>query len=379
MMKIGVITTQYSPNYGALLQTYALQHYLNREYGEGTAEVINYVPEHAKRFWKIFPSVSNIKSLALWIYLLMHPDFIKCKKKRFENFKNFIQENVKCSEAYYSFAELEQLDGKYDITICGSDQIWNILRHDDPAWFLYFTKKWKQTLKLAYAPSVADRIPSGHEDNLRKYLANLDYISVREDVDVDQLSQFTDKDIKHVCDPVFLLSKEEWESVIPSTRVSEPYILCYFISTGEFATKAVQKLRELTGLKVVHINVNIRDKFKSDYDLRDVSPFEFVSYVKNATFICTNSFHCTAFSVLFRKNFYVVAKKTANSRMQSLMKKTGLESRFIAENKLDSLTTEDLVVDYSNNDKREIWFEESKQFLTGAIARYDEDRKCCRK
>ena len=65
--------------------------------------------------------------------------------------------------------------------------------------------------------------------------------------------------------------------------------------------------------------------------------------------------------------------------MQSLMKKTGLESRFIAENKLDSLTTEDLVVDYSNNDKREIWFEESKQFLTGAIARYDEDRKCCRK
>lgn len=374
-MKIGVITTQYSPNYGALLQTYSLQRFLSKEYGEGSTEVINYFPPHSKGFWKIFPTIHGAKDLALCFYLLVHPKFVKTKKERFSGFKDFINNNILCSKPYYLEEELEELEECYDVVICGSDQIWNIVRHDDPNWFLYFARKWKQILKIAYAPSVADKIPEGHEKNLENYLANLDYISVREDVDVQQLQQYTNKDIYHACDPVFLLKKEEWDKVIPVVPIDEPYILCYFISTGDFAIKVVEELRKLTGLKVVHINVNIRDKFNADYDLRDVAPFEFVSYIKNAKFVCTNSFHCTAFSVLYKKDFYVVAKNTANSRMQSLMKKTGMQNRFITKDKLGNLTKDDLSINYADNDIREKWFQESRDYLTGAIEDYAKNRK----
>lgn len=376
-MKIGVITTQYSPNYGALLQTFALQIYLKKCYGKDSAEVINYIPPHAKNFWEVYPKGKGYKNILLRLYLRVHPAFVMQKKKRFKKFEHFIEKNITCSKAYYSMDELTNLEDIYDVLICGSDQIWNITRHDDPAWFLYFSKEWKNVIKIAYAPSIADEIPDGHTENLKNYLDNLDYISVREANDVEQLHHYTSKEIKHVCDPVFLLSQKEWEKYLPDNKVQEPYILCYFISTGDFAVDVVKKVRELTGLKVVHLNVNIRDKFNSDYDVRTADPFEFISYIKNASYICTNSFHCTAFSVLFQKDFLVIAKQMANSRMESLMKKTGMDSHFIDNEHLGKLNLDNLRVDYSKHDIQ-AWIKESKVFLNEAVENSEQYKKSCR-
>lgn len=365
-MKIGVITTQYSPNYGALLQTFALQKYLKERYGEESAEVINYLPPHCKNFWNIYPNGKGIKDLLLRLYLWLHPCIIKERKEQFRLFREFIDSNITCSEKYYSMDDLKNAEGIYDALICGSDQIWNITRHDDPVWFLYFSKGWEKTVKIAYAPSVADIIPEGHESNLNKYLENLDYISVRESNDVEQLAKYTSNKIHHVCDPVFLLSRDEWNQYLPENTIHEPYILCYFISTGDFAVEVVEKLKKLTGLKVLHVNVNIRDKFNSDYNIRTASPFEFINYIKNASFICTNSFHCTAFSVLYKKDFFVVPKHNANSRMDSLMKKTGMSGRFITKERLYKLNIDDLKIDYAEHDIQQ-WIAESKEFLNGAL------------
>lgn len=365
-MKIGVITTQYSPNYGALLQTFALQTYLKKNYGEEVTEVINYIPPHSKNFWSIYPNEKGYKDFLLRIYLRIHPTYIRSRKLLFKQFTTFIKEYITCSNVYYTLEELEKLEGIYDRLICGSDQIWNITRHDDPVWFLYFSRKWIDCVKIAYAPSVADKIPKGHENSLRAYLENLDYISVRESDDIEQLANYTSKNIYHVCDPVFLLSKEQWEKLLPQDRIQEPYILCYFISVGDFAGKVVKKIKKITGMKIVHVNVNIRDKFRADYDIRTASPFEFINYIRNASFICTNSFHCTAFSVIFQKNFFVVPKHEANSRMDSLMKKIGLSSRFVNKEQLDDLRLDDLKIDYSNCGIQQ-WITDSKEFLKGAI------------
>lgn len=366
MKKIGVITTQYAPNYGAQLQTFALQTYLKKQYGEASAEVVNYFPPHAKDFWRLFPARKGIRNLALTAYNLLNPRQLLLKKKQFDMFRKFIQKNIPVSKLYYSFQELENTEEDYHTLICGSDQIWNITRHDDPNWFLYFSKNWENCKKIAYAPSVADQIPAGHEENLTKYLANLDYISVREDIDVPQLQPYTDKKVHHVCDPVFLLNPAQWSQHLPEPAVKEPYILCYFISTGDFAPKVVEKLRQLTGLKVVHINVNARDKFHSEYNLKTEDPFSLVSYIKNATYVCTNSFHCTAFSILFQKDFLAVRKQTANSRLESLIRVSGLQNRFVDPKNLDSLTAEQLQCDYSVS-KMESFIADSKAFLTEAL------------
>ena len=366
MKKIGVITTQYAPNYGALLQTFALQKFVGTQCDKGEIEAIDYNPPHVKEFWKIFPGGKGIRNLALNAYLMLNPKFIWEKKKRLNNFRRFIKENIACSNKYYTTEELESLEDRYHTVICGSDQIWNITRHDDPNWYLYFSKAWKNCKKIAYAPSVADKIPQGHEENLKKYLENLDHISVREDVDVEQLKAYTNKEIHHVCDPVFLLNEKEWEEYLPECPIKEPYILCYFISTGDLASSVVEKMRELTGMKVVHVNVNIRDKFNADYDIRTADPFEFASYVKNAAYVCTNSFHCTAFSILFKKNFVVVKKQTANSRMESLIRSSGLEDRFVAKADVETLTVEKLETDYTNS-KMDQFIADSKSYLLGAI------------
>ena len=366
MKKIGVITTQYAPNYGALLQTFALQKFLGAHCGEKQVEVINYFPPHVKAFWKLLPGGKGLRNLALNLYLLLNPKFIFKKKKLLNNFRKFIAENITCSKKYYTYEELQKTEDCYDTVICGSDQIWNITRHDDPNWFLYFTKDWENCKKIAYAPSVADKIPQGHEENLRKYLENLSHISVREDVDVQQLQAYTDKEIHHVCDPVFLLNEKEWEAYLPECPIKEPYILCYFISTGDLAADVVKKMRELTGLKVVHVNVNPRDKVNADYDIRTANPFEFASYVKNAAYVCTNSFHCTAFSMLFQKNFVVLKKQMANSRMESLIRASGLDNRFVAKEEVNRLAIDKLKTDYTLS-KMEQFIANSKSYILGAI------------
>lgn len=360
-MRIGVITTQYSPNYGALLQTFALQYYLKSIDEVDDVEVIDYYPEHAGSFWNVYSRKKDFRSRLHNLYLFFHQKNVKAKKKQFEIFKGFISDNIKCSERY-SAATIEKTRDDYDVFICGSDQIWNMTRHDDPVWFLYFTKDWSGKRKFAYAPSVADKIPEQYYDNIKKYINNLDQVSVRELADVEQIHQITNREVFHACDPVFLLPSDEWSKLIPECKVTQPYIFCYFISTGDYAVSVVKKVKEITGLDVVYVNVNARDRFASKWDIRNCTPFEFVSYIKNATYVCTNSFHCTAFSLLFKKNFIVVPKKTANSRMESLMKKANIGDRFIYPEKLSSLQRNDLTVEYSQSNLNE-WIDDSKKFI----------------
>jgi len=371
-MKIGVITTQYSPNFGALLQTFALQRYLSSIDSVEDVEVIDYFPEHAKSFWNVYSEKKDIKNRLHNVYLFLHQKNVKARKKQFEIFRQFIKENIKCSRRL-SADDISSTREMYDAFICGSDQIWNMTRHDDPIWFLYFTKGWEEKIKFAYAPSIADKIPAQYNEHVAQYLDNLDQVSVRESVDVEQLKGISDREIFHACDPVFLLSPEDWSSLIPPIDVKEPYIFCYFISTGDYAVSVVKKLKEITGLDVLHVNVNARDRFDSKWDIRNCTPFEFISYMKNATYVCTNSFHCTAFSLLFRKNFIVVPKKTANSRMESLMKKANIGDRFIYPDMLSSLNRDALTVNYSESNLDE-WITESKNFIYKGLRLNGNDR-----
>jgi hypothetical protein len=231
-------------------------------------------------------------------------------------------------------------------------------------YFLYFTKNYSCVRKFAYAPSVADPLPEEELGNVRKYLENLDAISVREERDVFQLQPLTDKNVIDVCDPVFLLDDSYWSSIACNhEKIKEPYILCYFLSVSDNAVKTVKKLRELTGLKVVHININNRDKFHSDYNLRSEGPLDFVGLIRDAAYVCTNSFHCSAFSIIFKKNFCVVGKQNANLRMENLMKKAGIKNVFVDAEKVDSWKLENLAVEYGSFNQDVAWIAESKAYL----------------
>ncbi len=364
-MKVGVVTTQYASNYGALLQTYALQKHINSHMGI-ESEVINYFPKHYKEYWRLLPKIESFRSFVLLGMTLLRPWNVFRTKKRYMKYREFVKKFIPCSREYYSYDEIMKEKCGYDICICGSDQIWNVTRHEhiDKVWFLDFYGEWSNVKRVSYAPSIADAIPPEKYNILSRVLNEFDAISVRESSDIEQLSKLTEKKVAHVCDPVFLLSKEEWREIEISPKISQPYILCYFLSPDKQAVEVVKKIKQMTGLKVVHLNVNERDKFKSDYDIRTACSREFLGYIDDAEYVITNSFHCTAFSVLFEKKFVVVKKKTANSRMESLLSKLGLNYRFIDESKLEKITENDLEVDYSSASKIVQGFvNESKEYL----------------
>ena len=367
-MRIGVITTQYSPNFGALLQTFALQKFIQSIESVELVEVVDYYPEHAKYFWSVYSHSKKVRDILLNVYIFFHRKQIQSRKKQFVLFEGFVKDYIKLSKRYTS-ETIGESRSAYDVFICGSDQIWNLTRHDDPIWFLYFTKEWKEKIKFSYAPSIADSIPTQYYASVQKYIDNLDQISVRESGDVEQLKKITGREVFHACDPVFLLPDYEWEKLIPEQKIEKPYILCYFISTGDYAVSVVKKLKKMTGLEIVHVNVNARDRFNSEYDIRNCTPFEFAGYIKNAAYVCTNSFHCTAFSLIFKKNFIVVPKKTANSRMESLMQMANIGNRFVYPNQLPNLLESDLVVDYSRFNLSE-WIESSKKFILKGLKIY---------
>lgn len=367
-MKIGVITTHYASNYGALLQTYALQKFLNT-FPNVEAEVIAYNPPHAQNYWRVLPSSRNWKDVLLNCYLILHPRWLVAKKNRYKQDLKFRDDYIKCSKNYTSRDEFKFIDCIYDAIICGSDQIWNASRHSEleKIWFLDIPFRSGTPVKIAYAPSVAEEIPEDKKTQIAECLKSFSFISVREDVDVERIQELTNVKVEHVCDPVFLLSCEEWEKIEIKPDIDEEYICCYFFNPSEDAVKAVNVLRMKTGLKIVNLNVNTTDKFESDYDIRDAGPRHMVGYIHNAKYVVTNSFHGTAFSIIFNKRFVVIPKHTANSRMQSLLKKVGLEKQFLW-NEPNDIWEQIHDVDYSEVQKNISSFRgDSIEFLKNAL------------
>lgn len=186
---------------------------------------------------------------------------------------------------------------------------------------------------------------------------------VREEADIGQIQMLTDSNVCHVCNPVFLLPPEAWNEIAPKRKIKDPYILCYFLTVSPLAQRTVKRIREITGLKVVYININNTDKLHADVVDYVTGPLDFVSYIRDAEYVCTNPFHCTAFSLILKK-FIVVGKANANRRMDNLMKQTNIGDRFVKEENASSLMMKDLIVYYENFDSStKIWIERSKEYL----------------
>lgn len=377
-MKIGVITTQHASNYGALLQTYALQKYLN-SYPDFDAEVLNYYPPFYKRNWHILPNIKGnhnfkvtLKNTALLMESCLHPKRIAGKKSRFEKYKNFVKENIKCSKPYFSKEDIESDPCPYDILIAGSDQIWNanIIKSKkiDKVWFLGLEGSYKNVKKIAYAPSVADKIPEDQKPLIKELLKDFKAVSVRESSDIKQIEPLYGGEVRHVCDPVFLLDKKRWSDFSKEPEIKEPYICCYFLNPSAEAVEIVKEIKRITGLKTVLIDINDREKIKPDIDILDASPKEFVGLIKNAEMVITNSFHATAFSVIFEKDLIVVKKKTANSRMESLLKVAGISDRIKSLSEVKNMSEKDLKTDYnSDSDKLADFIKNSEDYLKSAL------------
>lgn len=330
-MKIKTITCHDVYNAGAGLQAYALSKYLS-DLGHDV-EIIDYKPDYLSNHYS-FTAIASPrfdKPIVRELYLLAKlPNRLKRyfgrRKKSFDAFK---QDYLKVTEKrYISNDDLKANIPQADVFFAGSDQIWNPTFNNgkDPAFYLDFVPDNK--IKASYAASFSvNEIPDELKAVTKGYLENLDYISVREKSGVDILNSLGINNSYQVLDPVFLLDKQEWEKLCFDIS-TDKYILVYDFDNSELVKEIAQKIAKEKNLKIYSVFNNSY----SDKCFYDEGPIGFVSLVKNADFVISNSFHATAFSLIFEKDFVVVNRKeNLNTRMYDLTKSLGIENRLICD------------------------------------------------
>lgn len=337
-MKVGILTFHDAHNYGAVLQAYALKKYIKQLGYE--AKIINY---HHKTIPDGFPREGH--------------------EVRWEKFNKFIKELTDYeTEVCTCEEDLEKLD--IDFWICGSDQIWNteITRGFNKGFFLDFETKGK---KISYAVSMGiPELPKEQEEDFKNSINKLDNISVREETLQKYTQKFTDKKVTKTLDPTLLLNKQDYNDLILDNKYGE-YILIYALGPDERLTQIAKKIANEKNLKIIELN----DKKQENYfceQVSDAGPEEFLTLIKNAKAIVTNSFHGTIFSIIFGKEFYTITRLNRNSRMENILDIVGMRDRLIDKiEELDHIKNQDYEIAYKNleNEKKK-----SQEFLKIALS-----------
>ena len=363
--KIGIITVHRNVNYGANLQAYASCKYINNLGFD--AEIIDYYPKEIDKDNYLFSwlkhsydcgkSKSIFHNLKLIIALILSaPD----KNKRLKSFYAFRKNHCKQSVKYENFDDIA--NGGYTDVVCGSDQVWNPDITDGINPF-YFGDILGVTNKISYAASLGKaEYNETDEQKAVELIRNIDYVSVREEKSVDYIKSISGKKVIDVCDPVFLLEKEEYEKIAQPIKVKEPYLLVYSVISNPQMLSVAKKYAEQNGLTLVEICQN-KNRRSKHLQLSAATPEEFLGAINNAETVITNSFHGTAFSIIFNKNFYVFDNKLRKGRISNLLSKAGLENR-IVEDEIKELEP----IDYDKvNNSLGVFIDSSKEFLLTAL------------
>jgi len=364
-MKIKTITCHNVYNHGAILQEFALLKYLEMEGHE--AETINYQPAYLADNYKLFtvPSQkwkSNFIKKAIYIILKM-PGRLK-DLKRYKLFDEFSQHYIQETKKIYKTND-EIIDDLplADAYICGSDQVWNSLFQNgkDPSFYLDFAPSNK--LKISYAASFAiDKLDEKIKPFVKAKVKKIDHISVRESSGIKILKDLGINDVTQVLDPVFLLDSDYWNETFVN-KIECKYILVYDFDTNKVIKDIALKTAKENEFKIFALNKNIK---YADKIFWQCGPKMFLSLIANAELILSTSFHAVAFSIIFKKKFYVFNRKeNINTRMKDLMTLVNLDNRLISE--MNEFNFEENIDYLTVLKKTHEYREVSKRFLKNSL------------
>ena len=323
-MKIGILTFQNAVNYGAVLQTYALQNTVEKLGAD--AKVINYQCEKVNSLYDPFPKTKNAKKLIsniLWY---------KRKNHKKEEFEKFSDKYLKLTEKkYYTKKDLEETNDMFDLFITGSDQIWRAESTNfDTTYFLDFVKDNRK--KYSYAASFgSDKVEDKYKEEYAKMLNEYNMISVREKQGQSIVKDLINKEARIDLDPTFLLKKEDWQKIEKKPNEQKRYIILFIIRKSEKIFRFAEKLAKQKDCELIYISNDRKKEVNAKY-VGGISPEEWLGYIDNAEYVITNSFHGTAFSIIYQKNFFLELQPPpakANARLENIMDMLGLREREI--------------------------------------------------
>lgn len=372
-------------DYGGMLQAFATQKALDKACV--ASEVINFdalKKDINHRKWKYF--LRNITDLSIVnekgrliekrLKQKFNGSLKDLQSQRDAAFDRFCNSSFNVSRRFDGWDDLTNACKEYDAVLVGSDQLWLPSNVAGDYYTLNFVPD--DVRKIAYATSFGiASIPNDMQTKYKAYLNRIDFLSAREDSGQSIIHQCTGRGVPLVCDPTLLLETEDWDKVLSEIQLpKEKYIFCYFMGDNPEQREFVKKLAKKEGLKIVallHLDQYIpSDEKYVDYAPYNVSPADFVGLVKNATYVCTDSFHGTVFSIIFSRDFFTFrrfqkkASLSTNTRLESLLRTLCLENRlFDGSDDFDHLHIDD----YDSIQKRVKDFrEKSKEFLIKSLS-----------
>jgi len=339
--KVGVITFHNYDNYGAVLQSYALQKTIE---GMGAdAELIDYRCDYISNPFQL----SRIKNKGLFNYVYGVIGYV-CYLPRRRKF-NLLRKKLRYSHSVNK-KSIAEVDGMYDVYITGSDQVWDYSLTDfDKVYFLDFVTKGR---KCSYAASIGEHLPDEKlAEEYARLLKDFDDIYMRESYGADVVEKLVGKRPGCTCDPTLLFNGEEWARLAADIpRAGKEYVLVYQLGINPDFVGFVKKLKKTTGLPVVYVPFPLVGLLSCKMKI-GAGPEEWISFFRDAKYVVTDSFHGTVFSILFRKPFFVKTDgHHVNRRVQEFLTDLGLTDRIIS----DSITDEALTcgIEYDAIDEK---------------------------
>lgn len=384
MGKLGVCVRYDCNNYGSMLQILATQKVIEKfgwEY-----EIIRYdkmtlgfMVKNLSRLVNPYFMRGKLMEFTKKRKLKAYPEVERKNAIRLRLFQDYREKYIgPYSPVFKGYSNLVKGAENYDAIMVGSDQLWTPAGIKSKFYNLLFVPSHIRKISFATSFGVS-QVPANQVAETTRYLNRIEYLSVREVNGAKIVSDLTNRKAMVALDPTLMFSGKDWEEIFPRAEYTDkPYIFAYFLGTNPNHRKVVEKIKKETGLKL--ITCPFMDEFVEcdlsfgDEQRFDVGPIDFLNLIRNAEYVCTDSFHGSVFSILNHKKFITFnrfdegEKQSRNSRIESLFSLLGLESRRYSINKTDLIDMLERPIDYMAVDESlDKLRKESYAFLAEAL------------
>lgn len=300
MRKVSIVTLVGANNIGAFMQAFALSKTVEKLGCEVEFLTIPGKKANQSKKEKILRYLKHKNYRLLWYK-------VKTGKK-YTKARNSLPINTFAPEK------------KYDSVIVGSDEMWNVISKSFQQQPHYFGKGIQAERIISYAPSAGNTTKEDFEKSGMDF-SSFNSLSVRDQRTYSLVTQFDSRDVARVLDPTFLL--ENYDNAVPDMELKKDFILVYSYGMNEDEIRMAKEFSKRVHLPLYSVGTYNRWCKKNI----DVTPFEFLAYLKKAKYVITSTFHGTALSIIFNKQF--VSCLEHSEKMLSLLKDFKLEGRIV--------------------------------------------------
>lgn len=358
-MEIGILTFHNALNQGAVLQAYALQTYIEKRGHK--VEFIDFSPRYKYTIKGDIIGKTPRNTFFKW------QNVYNRIKYRTSDFSKVLHVSP---YRYKSFKELKENPPIYDLYICGSDQVWHFPKDLNPVYLMDFLPDGSKI--ISYAASMGQHFPPSDKiEKLKSSLFRFDGLSLREDVAVDYVNHLFsgEREIFHNIDPTLLILSSEYDKIMEQVETPERYIATYILNRMDPQHYDIlSEAQRVLNTDIINLRNPTTCIILKGKENKIVTPYQWLSYIKNSAVVIAGSFHAVVFALIFHKPFVLIqpqslVKEGGNKRVMSLLNPLGLSHHCIYDSSdVESLLKENIDWDVVDNKILDL-AEESKQYL----------------